>query len=455
MLPEHVINADDITAINSSPDETAPSERMPALSSSCSFKPFGLEDSTEEHFRSRDDEKRFYGAYGHIREKMDYSYHSHYQKQRQWLHDSIMDDILNSASPAELQCEPWAILVVCAPGTESMSSMAELLRKNHLPFPSMVTIDTDEIRQYLPEYAFFLRESPDLADTRTEKECDYIAETLILAALQSGRNVLFMTRRIDISSCKHKIHCLRTSSLSLKVGLIHVIPSLAIVADGTLTDLERTSDVRKGPTDFVEQSKSHVDYYCSIIKDSDGLQPTEEIRQQFATIFGQQRSVEVPNIQRLASGDNTVCPKRHRLFSVLRSSEENHQSDDRLFYGRFAHIRATLDYSYHRNYTFERQMLQDAIISEFLDATYFTDKHGDKCTTPTEPWVVFTAGAMGSGKSYTMRHLVNRGMRHLVNRGLFPLLAFVRVDPDELRRYLPEFHLYIQQSPEDAGTLTR
>ncbi|GAX21008.1 hypothetical protein FisN_1Lu324 [Fistulifera solaris] len=448
MLPEHAISADDITAINCSPDETTPSERMSSLSSSgSSFKPLGLEDSTEEHFRSRDDEKRFYGAYGHIREKMDYSYHSHYQKQRQWLHDSIIDDILNSASQAELQCEPWAILVACAPGAEIMSSMEELFRKNHLPLPSMVTIDSGEIRQYLPEYAFFLRESPDLADSQTERECDYIAETLMLAALQSGRNVLFMTRCMSISSCRHNIHSLRTSSLSLNVGLIHVTPSLATVADGFSTDSQRTPDVGKGLTDFVEQLKSVVDYYCSITKDSDRLLLTEEIREQFTKVFGQQRSVEVPNVQRLASGDNTVCLKRHRLFSVLRSSEENHQSDDRLFYGRFAHIRATLDYSYHRNYTFERQMLQDAIISEFLDATYFTDKHGDKCTTPTEPWVVFTAGAMGSGKSYTMRHLVNRG--------LFPLLAFVRVDPDELRRYLPEFHLYIQQSPEDAGTLTR
>jgi hypothetical protein len=447
MLPEHVINADGITTINSFPEETAPPGRMPALSSSCQFKPFGVEDSTEEHFRSRDDEKRFYGAYGHLREKMDYSYHSHYQKQRQWLHDSIIDDILNSASQAELQCEPWAILVASALGKETTFPMEELLRTKHLPLSSMVTVDTDEIRQYLPEYTFFLRESPDLANSQTEKECEYIAETLTLAALQSGRNVILMTRRTDISSCKHNIDCLRTSSLSVKVGLIHVTPSLATVANGSLIDSEGTSDVRKGSTDFVEQLKSDVDCYCAVTTDSDGLQLTAENREQFTKVFGQQRSVEVPNIQRLALGDNTVCPKRHRLFSVLRSSEENHQSDEIIFFGRFAHIRTTLDYSYHRNYTFERQMLQDAIISEFLDATYLTDKYGDKCTTPTEPWVVFTAGAMGSGKSYTMRHLVNRG--------LFPLLAFVRVDPDELRRYLPEFHLYIQQSPEDAGTLTR
>lgn len=46
-------------------------------------------------------------------------------------------------------------------------------------------------------------------------------------------------------------------------------------------------------------------------------------------------------------------------------------------------------------------------------------------------------------------------MKKLVERGLFPLLAFVRADPDEIRRYMPEFQLYVQQSPELAGQLTR
>ena len=76
-----------------------------------------------------------------------------------------------------------------------------------------------------------------------------------------------------------------------------------------------------------------------------------------------------------------------------------------------------------------------------------TDKDGYVCTTPTEPWIVFTAGPMGAGKSYTMRRLVDKGR--------FPLVAFVNVDPDELRRKLPEYHLYANLAPELAGELTR
>ena len=46
-------------------------------------------------------------------------------------------------------------------------------------------------------------------------------------------------------------------------------------------------------------------------------------------------------------------------------------------------------------------------------------------------------------------------MKKLVKEGWFPLLAFVNVDPDKIRQYLPEFHLYVDQSPELAGQLTR
>lgn len=45
-------------------------------------------------------------------------------------------------------------------------------------------------------------------------------------------------------------------------------------------------------------------------------------------------------------------------------------------------------------------------------------------------------------------------MRTLVEKGRFPLIAFVKVDPDEIRRQLPEYHLYVTDSPELAGQLT-
>jgi hypothetical protein len=117
------------------------------------------------------------------------------------------------------------------------------------------------------------------------------------------------------------------------------------------------------------------------------------------------------------------------------------------FIGKYSHIRKTLDYKYHANYTFERQHLQDAIISDMLDEAIILDVDGNIGTVPTKPWIVFTAGAMGAGKGHTMNVLVEMGR--------FPLKAFVSVDPDEVRRLLPEYHMYINENPELAGELTR
>jgi len=82
-----------------------------------------------------------------------------------------------------------------------------------------------------------------------------------------------------------------------------------------------------------------------------------------------------------------------------------------------------------------------------LDDAFIVDVDGKIGTVPTEPWIVFTAGAMGCGKSHTMQKLVEKSR--------FPLGSFVTVDPDEIRRLLPEYHMYITQNPELAGELTR
>jgi hypothetical protein len=45
-------------------------------------------------------------------------------------------------------------------------------------------------------------------------------------------------------------------------------------------------------------------------------------------------------------------------------------------------------------------------------------------------------------------------MKQLSARSLFPLEAYVVVDPDEIRSHFPEYHLYAQSNPRRAGELT-
>ena len=143
------------------------------------------------------------------------------------------------------------------------------------------------------------------------------------------------------------------------------------------------------------------------------------------------------------------------------STELLHHSTDRMFYGPFSHLRAGLDYNYHKNFNEQRQNVQDQILIHFLQKQMQQQQqqgessmdsaqgsNSSDCTSEIKrPILVFTAGCMGSGKTHTLHALYHQGR--------FPLTQFLTVDPDEIRRHLPEFSEFVQCHPELAGHLTR
>lgn len=127
----------------------------------------------------------------------------------------------------------------------------------------------------------------------------------------------------------------------------------------------------------------------------------------------------------------------------FRSSEQNHQQT---FYGKYKHIRERLDYKYHAHYYGARQLLQDSIIDSLL-LTPEESPEGENGGEQSKPYIIFTAGCMGAGKTHTVHKLSSSGQ--------FPVKSFVSVDPDEIRRLLPEYPVYIADNALRAGELTR
>lgn len=127
------------------------------------------------------------------------------------------------------------------------------------------------------------------------------------------------------------------------------------------------------------------------------------------------------------------------------STEENYCIDTPIFVGKYAKQRSLLDYTYHKYYSEARQLLHDQLVDLFLHTVVVAG--GVVCECPVEPWLVFTAGCMGAGKGHTIEWLYKED--------LFPLNAFVRVDPDILRELLPETKSYIEIDPIIAGKLTQ
>ena len=178
-------------------------------------------------------------------------------------------------------------------------------------------------------------------------------------------------------------------------------------------------------------------------------------------------------------------------YDWQRSTEENYRSDPLTqtttvsgegFVGDFKEFRKRLDRSYHSDYFPARQELQDTIIRSLLTDDYQhkheeiedislpvrTNKNCEErspyptcmpdepissqkqeyeqgSATTSSPWIVFTAGIYGAGKSHTIQKLQDLGC-------FPPRSSFVGVDPDEIRRKLPEFSLY---KADLAGALTQ
>ena len=200
--------------------------------------------------------------------------------------------------------------------------------------------------------------------------------------------------------------------------------------------------------------------------------------------------------------------------NYARSSMNDHDNNDGEkkkngdeHHGDFRDNRKRLDRSYHTNYIRKRQAFQDTIIKSFLidvqqqqqqqqhpnegqeivleqqqqlstssisqrereectniipnaslsssSSLIFDSKYGHQHThtqsnspPPPPPWIIFTAGVYGAGKSHTIKRLQRNGC--------FPSsTSFVTVDPDEIRRLLPEFSTYIEKVPLLAGEYTQ
>jgi hypothetical protein len=113
-----------------------------------------------------------------------------------------------------------------------------------------------------------------------------------------------------------------------------------------------------------------------------------------------------------------------------------YKSETESYHGQYTSTRGMLDAQYHGFYRPSRQLTQDQIISYVLRSSGSIQRQRN-------PWIVFTAGAMGSGKSHTMRTLSERFSQ---------LEQFCLVDQDEIRSLLPEWAKLIRKPASSSST---
>jgi hypothetical protein len=140
--------------------------------------------------------------------------------------------------------------------------------------------------------------------------------------------------------------------------------------------------------------------------------------------------------------------------------------------GKYKHLRQNLDRTFHQTYSYVRQEFQDRIINYYVNLnsawnrpkwthtsrtratppkpTPHNDHHNQPQPPSTpRPFVLFTAGAMGAGKSHTLRWLARTKPNYY-----FPLAGAVFVDIDRVREHFPEMDEYRRRWAPTCGTLT-
>ena len=125
-------------------------------------------------------------------------------------------------------------------------------------------------------------------------------------------------------------------------------------------------------------------------------------------------------------------------FSYESSTHAFYQDATAGHIGRYCVIRKSLDPEYHGRYSEDRQRLQDELLDDVL---------GSVRGRQANPWIIFTAGAMGSGKSRTFEWMAEQG--------IVPLQQMQILDPDMFKASLPEWRGLLDLDPLQAGFRTR
>jgi len=158
-------------------------------------------------------------------------------------------------------------------------------------------------------------------------------------------------------------------------------------------ELQKMVDLKRHSSEPINSSNDDGDSSCSNSDNDECNKRIDEISAKLSAPNFLLPSSYNGRASLLLFSQNTF--KLPQDFSFNKSTQQNYSVRNKEYYGPFRDIRRSLDYDYHGNYSKSRQEFQDKIVEKLLDGTTIKDEtNGRVCKTPTEPWIVFTAGVM-------------------------------------------------------------
>lgn len=240
-----------------------------------------LDGKEEEEQKQKEDRfVVFTPTFCEARSKLDYTYHTHVMKQRQYLQDAIIQRIvsrttINSTTtnwnPAKsiladedhvpsltaLKHRPWIVFTAGPMGVGKGYVITQLQQlqlfnvRDHF-----ITIDPDLIKYEIPEMVGYLQIDRNTAATKVHRESTQISDIIFEYAILHSLSILVDGSLRDVDYYQSLFHRIRKEYPQYRIGIIHITATRDVIMERATSRAIRTGRVI--PKQLLEDSIAQV-----------------------------------------------------------------------------------------------------------------------------------------------------------------------------------------------------
>lgn len=206
-----------------------------------------LEQSTADLYKSSD--RVFVGDFTESRSKVDFSYHSNYQIERQIVQDRIIHKYLRYGKSDE---SPKMIFTAGVMGVGKGYVLKKMDRSKQINLQDYLWIDPDQLKDELPEMKTYVNLDPKTAGTKLHKESGFIQEIILSEALKQNKNIIVDGSLTSLIRHKMLFESIQRDYPQYTIEIIYVIADLEKIQ----ARIQRRGDAtgRFVPMEKVEQA---------------------------------------------------------------------------------------------------------------------------------------------------------------------------------------------------------
>lgn len=180
-----------------------------------------LEQSTADLYKSND--LIFVGDFIESRSKVDFSYHSNYQIERQLIQDRIIHKNLRFGKSVD---SPKIIFTAGVMGVGKSHTLKKMARSKQMDLQDYLWIDSDQLKDELPEMKMYINIDPKTAGTKVHKESGFIQEIILSEALKQNKNIIVEGTLTSLIRHKMLFDSIRRDHPHYTIEIIYVVADL-------------------------------------------------------------------------------------------------------------------------------------------------------------------------------------------------------------------------------------